>query len=246
VVTAIGGSGGDAADLGLDPYAALLLTDNYLGQVLFRLGNPLILRAEPVFALPYTLFLFLLGAQLYRAGAFTAHAAPTALQANLLRWGLGLGLPLNALALLPMLAPGLLSDQLELLLFFALRYGFSAVLALGYLALALWLFGRRSTWAGWRHLSNVGRTALSTYVSQSLALSLIFYGWGLGLGSQLSDMQIVALFLALALVQLWVAGLWVRHWGGGPLEKLRKRLEHLGATARHTTSAPQQPQARDR
>ena len=227
-VVGLAASGDWGADSGVDTYATLLLTNDYLGQVAFRLNNMLVLRAEPILALPYTLLLFLLGVQLYRSGVFVVGEAGTRAQRALLGWGLGLGLPLNALALLPAAAPGLLSDPGEVLLFLALRYGCSALLALGYIGLVLWLL--RHGGLSWLFLrvSAVGRTSRSTYVSQSVLLSLIFYGWGLGLGSQLSDGQIAALFVGLASVQLWVAHLWVTRWGGGPLERLRKRLEAIG------------------
>lgn len=226
VVGGFGAMGG--AEPGLDPYPTLLLSSDYLGQVAFRLDNMLVLRAEPILAFPYTTLLFLLGVRLYRSGVFIVGSTSTNAQLALLRWGLGLGLPLNALALLPALAPGLLGTSGEVLLFLALRYGCSAVLSLGYIGLVLWLLRRGAFAWLWERLRLVGVTALSTYVSQSAILSLIFYGWGLGLGSRLSDGQIAALFVALAIGHLWVAGLWVRRWGSGPLERLRKRLERLG------------------
>jgi uncharacterized protein len=224
-----GAAAGDAeADIGFDAYATLLLRDNYLAQVAARLENVLVLRAEPILALPYAVLLFLLGVQLYRSGVFVIGTASTPLQRALRNWGLGLGLPLNALALLPAIAPGLLGDSGQVLLFLALRYGCSAILACGYIGLVLWLVRRSADSWLWTQLTAVGRTALSTYVSQSVLLSLIFYGWGLGLGSQLSDWQIGALFVALALAQVWIAGLWMRRLGGGPLELVRKRLEQIG------------------
>lgn len=217
-------------------YAHLVLHGSYLEQVAYRLNHALLFRAEPIFALPYTVFLFLLGVWFYRRGAFTAAAAGTRLQRRMMIWGLGIGLPFNALVLLPALLPGL-GTGVETLIFFAVRYGFSAVLAIGYAGFVLWLLRRNAhTWL-WARLSAVGRTALSTYVSQSVILSLIFYGWGLGLGSQGADWMIALLFLSLCVVHMGVAELWVRN-GGGPLERIRKRLERLGpgapATAKRT------------
>lgn len=211
-------------DDGFAAYATLLGSSDYLGQVAFRLQNALVLRAEPILALPYTVFLFLLGVQFVRRGIFVLGAAPTQGQRALMRWGLGLGLPLNALALLPTGGEQGLG-ALDALVFLALRYGFSAILACGYIGLLLWLLQRTAPAPAWSALSNVGRTALSTYVSQSLLCALLFYGWGLGLGGQLSAGQIAALFVALGAFQLGVAQLWMRYLGGGPMELLRARLE---------------------
>ncbi|NJM05435.1 DUF418 domain-containing protein [Candidatus Gracilibacteria bacterium] len=221
-----------AAATGLDTYATLLISGGYVEQVAFRLNNMLIFRAEPILALPYTVTLFLLGVVLYRKGVFALGPTTDGVQRAMMRWGLGLGLPLNALALLPVVAPGLLGNGGEVLLFLQLRYGFSAILALGYMGLILQLLRRWPEGRTWAPLSAVGRTALSTYVSQSLILSLIFYGWGLGLGSQLSDIQIAFVFIGIAAAQLLIAQLWLKHWGTGPMEWLRKRLEGMGQTRR--------------
>ncbi|MDX2138467.1 MAG: DUF418 domain-containing protein [Chloroflexota bacterium] len=207
-------------------YAQLLLDGSYPEQVAFRISNALVLRAEPLFALPYTVFLFCAGAWLHQRGAFTLHESSRKLQRTMLMWGLGLGLPLNLLILAPDVWPEL-GLYGETVIFFAVRYGFSAVLALGYAGLVLWLLRRNAH--GWLYarLMAVGRVALSTYVSQSVILSILFYGWGLGLGSQLADWTIALLFIALCIVQIVVAELWIRT-GGGPLERIRKRLEKLG------------------
>lgn len=218
-----------ASEANADPlvgYAHLLLHGSYGEQVAYRLDHVLLLRAEPIFALPYTVFLFLLGVWLYRRSAFSADAASSGVQRRMLIWGLGLGIPLNALTLLPALLPEL-GTVGETLIFFVVRYGFSAVLALGYAGLVLWLLRRNAHAWLWARLSAVGRTALSTYVSQSIVLSLVFYGWGLGLGSQLADWVIALLFISLCVVHIGVAELWVRN-GGGPLERIRKQLERLG------------------
>jgi uncharacterized protein len=221
-----------AAEVSTDPlsdYASLLLHGSYLEQVAYRLNHPLLLRAEPLFALPYTVFLFCLGVWLYRRGAFHVGEGMNTLQQRMLAWGLGLGLPLNALVLVPALLPELGTGS-EILLFFAVRYGCSAVLALGYTGLVMWLICRNAHGWLWNRLSAIGRTALSTYVSQSLMLSLVFYGWGLGLGSQQADwadLMVALLFIGLCMLHMGIAEWWIRR-GGGPLERIRKRLERLG------------------
>jgi uncharacterized protein len=221
---ALPAGGGDFDPLGV--YAQLLLNGSYLEQIASRIDNALLLRAEPLFALPYTVFLFCVGAWLHQRGAFTLHESSRKLQRAMLVWGLGLGLPLNLLILVPDVWPELGLD-VQTVIFFAVRYGFSAILALGYVGLVLWLLRRNAH--GWLYarLTAVGRVALSTYVSQSVILSVVFYGWGFGLGSQLADWTIALLFIALCIVQIVVAELWIRT-GGGPLERIRRRLEKLG------------------
>jgi uncharacterized protein len=214
-------------DAGMRTYATLLASDQYLGQVLFRLSNPLTMRAEPIFALPYTTILFLTGVLLYRNGMFTMQTRATTQQRSLLVWGIGVGLPLNILSVLPTVIPGAFNDATMVLLFLVMRYGCSAILSLGYIGLILHLLNYPVLDWLWNRLSMVGRTALSTYISQSIILSLLFYGWGFGLGSKLSDLWIVGIWLVVAVIQIIIARYWVLH-GGGPFERIRKRLERIG------------------
>ncbi|WCD87411.1 hypothetical protein KPP03845_103788 [Streptomyces xanthophaeus] len=204
---------------GPDP-AAVELYDGqggYASQVAFRLENFLILRIEPVFSFGLLVFLFLLGVRLHRAGAFAPTPAGRRLRRRMAAWGIGLGLPLNA-------ATALGGED-----FFVLgRYGCAPLLALGYLGLIglaldrAWL-PRSLTTA----LSNVGRTALTCYVTQNLLCMLVCYGFGLALTRRLDGSGpwwVMGLWAAVGLALLAGSTLWLRRFGRGPLESVQHRV----------------------
>jgi uncharacterized protein len=76
-------------------------------------------------------------------------------------------------------------------------------------------------------LAAVGRMALSLYILQTLAGTLIFYGHGLGLFGRVERVGQIAIVLALTLLQLWLAPLWLRRFRFGPLEWLWRSLTYL-------------------
>ncbi|WP_369696705.1 DUF418 domain-containing protein [Streptomyces sp. XD-27] len=213
-----GGGTGDGTGGGPDADAVALYAEGgYADQVAFRLSHAMVLRAEPVLSFALLVFLFLLGVRLFRAGAFQDDAAGRRIRRRLAGWGLGIGIPVNALAALGG------SD------FFLLeRYGAAPVLAIGYLGLIGMVMDRR------RHpgplasaLASVGRTALSCYVLQNLLAMLACYGIGLGLASRWADSGpwwVMGLWAAICLVLVMGASLWLRRFEHGPLESIQKRL----------------------
>lgn len=101
LLTAAMALAGDGTDGTVSPEVAdLYAHGGYPDQIAFRLENALALRMEPVLAFFLLLFLFLLGVRLFRAGAFGADGTGRRLRGRLLKWGIGLGLPLNVVAAL--------------------------------------------------------------------------------------------------------------------------------------------------
>ncbi|WP_234004221.1 DUF418 domain-containing protein [Nocardiopsis sp. SBT366] len=130
-------------------------------------------------------------------------------------WGLGLGLPLNALA-------AAFPDDLGM----AGRNAFALVLMLGYVGLVGILMDRvRRPGQVTASLTAVGRTALSCYILQNLLASLIFYSWGLGMG-HLADHAgwMVAAWAVLSLVLVAGSRLWLSRFPRGPMEMFQARV----------------------
>jgi uncharacterized protein len=84
----------DTSTAGSAPDPAL--TASWPRQVLLRLEYVALFRAELVLIVPSAVVLFLVGSRLVRAGAFTE--AETRIRRRLMVVGLGVGVPLNALA----------------------------------------------------------------------------------------------------------------------------------------------------
>jgi uncharacterized protein len=74
----------------------------------------------------------------------------------------------------------------------------------------------------WRRLLRViapaGRMPLTTYFSQSLVCTFIFYGWGLGWAGSVGSAGCFALALAIFAVQVALCHIWLRLFRLGPLE----------------------------
>ncbi|MCB1424220.1 MAG: DUF418 domain-containing protein [Zhengella sp.] len=97
-------------------------------------------------------------------------------------------------------------------------FGFFSLLAL----LMAW---GRARWLTDR-LEACGRLALTLYIGQSAACMTLFFGFGFGLFGRLEHIEIAGIALAMTLVQLLAAPLYVKRFGQGPLERLLRRITH--------------------
>ena len=194
-------------------------TDSYPAQVADRLTHFWEFRGEAfLIAPPLSAFLFLCGVLLWRSGVFTVAATRCRVSRRLAVLGLGLGFPLSLLPLLPL--PG---DQqrLQVLASFD-RYTIAPIVAFGYLGLVLVLLERRGgTGVVARRLTDVGRTALSTYMLQNVVASVLFHRWGLGLGP-VGPLGNLLAWAGITGVLMVAARLWLRHHPQGPFEMLWK------------------------
>ena len=192
---------------------AIYAEGSWLEQVQNRLANFMFFRAEAIFILPLNICLFIVGIKLMRSSAFSFTERGIAIQRKLLTWGLGLGLPLNALTFVP----GGLFDL-------PVRYIFAPVLALGYIGLIAFIVRKCSTWGMWKWLEKTGRMSLSCYILQNLTATVIFYGWGLGLGGNVNSVEIIGIFCMIVVGQIILANIWLAKFPYGPIEWLRKGM----------------------
>lgn len=105
-------------------------------------------------------------------------------------------------------------------------YGSTAV-ALGYAAVIVLLSQRPSWQAALRPLQNLGRMALTVYLSSTLMFTTLFYGWGFGqiflLGPVATTLYAVLFFTIQALFCSW----WLNRFRFGPAEWLWRSLTYL-------------------
>lgn len=193
------------------PHFTLYSEGSWGDQVAFRLDSMLLLRLESILVLPQCCFLFLLGAHLYRAGAFEFSPRGRALRRRLVRWGFGIGLPLNLATTLGAHPALMVLD----------RYVFPPLVALGYLGVIAWWVERRAD--GWtaRRLAGIGRVALSCYILQNLLASALCYGWGLGLAARLAEHRVLWTPVAWSVISVTLvvfSALWLRRFRQGPVE----------------------------
>ncbi|MBM7773840.1 uncharacterized protein JOD54_004044 [Actinokineospora baliensis] len=182
-------------------------TSSWLDQVAFRLDHVLALRSEGVLVLPLGVLLFLAGAQLLRAGALEQSMRGDVLRRKLITWGLGVGVPLNALTAFGGTDWALVD-----------RYLCAPVVAFGLLGAITALVHRMGERAGplRQGVTAVGRCALSCYIAQNVLASILCYRWGLGITG--GPLWTVCCFVLVSAAVLLGAWLWLRRFPRGPVE----------------------------
>ncbi|MCG8508699.1 MAG: DUF418 domain-containing protein, partial [Rhodospirillales bacterium] len=181
--------------------------------------------------------LMLIGMGLIKLDVLTGKA-PRSVYYALVAVGLFVGLPLIAGGLIHF--PVSKRDSAEFL-FFGVLYNYfgSIALTLGYVGLIMLLC--QSRLIGWLHpLAAVGRTALTNYIGQSVICTLVFYGTinPYPLFGRLSWTAQMGVVVAIWVLQLVVATIWLRHFRMGPLEAAW-RWSTYGKRSRMHNTAPQ-------
>lgn len=185
------------------------------GEVLaFRIREVRPVAALLFWTTPRVLALFLLGACAWRRGVFRDE------QRKLVRVVAVVGILLGGA-----LSWAASSDAVDLRTWRdVVSRTASLVLALGYASAVLVVF-ERPGWPGLRCaraaltlLAPLGQMALTSYLTQSIVLSAIFYGWGLGLFGRLGLGSAAAIGVAIFVAQAAFSAAWLRRYRFGPVE----------------------------
>ncbi len=91
-------------------------------------------------------------------------------------------------------------------------------LILGHLGLILALFKLRLTARLFSPLAQVGKMALTHYITQSVLSILLFYGFGAGLYGRLERYELLSIAVFIALLQIVFSVVWLRYFHFGPIE----------------------------
>lgn len=179
--------------------------------------NGLLLQGGLVFAA------FLVGVLAARKGLLGADSSQLRTP-TMLRWGFGVGLPLQLLAALLYVTNEVSDAPSEAVYLGSLTMGFmtAPLVSMGYLAVIALLVRKNSRAVSW--MQYPGRASLTNYLLQSVFLSMIFGAWGLGL-FQAVDYW-VAMVIAVAVYAVLAGGsaLWFRRFRQGPMEALMATL----------------------
>lgn len=160
----------------------------------------------------------LIGLALYKRGFFTCEWSRSAYLLTAFIC-IGAGLAIAAL--------GLVRDaQVNFDISYSLNAGraylyvSSVPQAIGYAALAYWIFSFNMSEGARKLMAPVGRMALTNYIMQSVICTFIFYGWGLGLFGTLNRVEQLVVVIFVWVVQIFLSHLWLTHFTFGPLEWL--------------------------
>ncbi len=146
--------------------------------------------------------------------------------------GLGIGLPGALLSAVGMTGTGTSFDLPAARETAAVAIGFATApaLSMAYVSILALLHIR---WPGaLRIFRPAGRMSLTGYVGESVLLSLIFCGFGVGLMGQLGAGAVTAVALGVWLLLDVFAQLWQTRFGHGPLEYLLRRWSRPRASSK--------------
>jgi uncharacterized protein len=93
-------------------------------------------------------------------------------------------------------------------------------LALGYAALLLGVSVSDRVWPAIAWMAPVGRMAFSNYITQSIVLGFLFYGYGFGLMGRVGAAAGVGIAVAIYATQVVISRWWLERYRFGPLEWL--------------------------
>lgn len=184
--------------------------------------------------LPYSLFntlfiifpLFLLGYALIGCGVIENYQAYAGVWKGLTWGGMGLGAPLGVWALKMMQSPQFELDSSNGGIAYSLYFFSQYAMTAGYLGGFLWLCSQSRWLARLSGLAVMGKMALTHYLSQSLVLSLLFFGYGLGWYGQVDRAWQILIALVLLSCQLFISSWWLKYFQFGPLEWLWRCLTY--------------------
>lgn len=100
------------------------------------------------------------------------------------------------------------------------------VLAVSYAAIIALLAQSAGISKVLRPLAKAGRMSLTTYITQSLIATTIFYSYGLGLYGQVSLLTGTLMALGIFAVQLIFAEIWLTKFSQGPLEMIWRKMTY--------------------
>lgn len=166
----------------------------------------------------FVFMMFLVGLYLARHSAFGANGFLD--RKKLMIYGFGLGLPLQVVSAWIGINNQALAQPMQSVYLGSVVLGFATapLLTFGYIGLILWLVENRGNWVTW--ISYVGQMSLTTYILQSVFLSLIFGPWGLGLFREVDYFVAVLIsiliWVALAIFAKWYLSKFLQ----GPLERV--------------------------
>lgn len=101
------------------------------------------------------------------------------------------------------------------------------VLAIGYIALFMWVFNLMKERRVTKSFANLGRMSLTNYLMQSVICTMIFYGYGLGMFGQLGVALGVALATVIFILQLMLANWYAKRFAIGPVEWVLRKFVYL-------------------
>lgn len=189
------------------PVVQMMQTQMTVGFVIWRVGG-----------------LMLIGMALMKLGIISGER-PNSFYRKLMLIGYGLGLPIMLVS-----AYGMNRHQWDLFWMFGLggfpNYSGSILVALGHIALVMHIVKNGLLQKLMARFTTVGQMAFTNYLTHSIVMTSIFYGYGLGLYGQIPRIWQMAFVAAMLTFQLWFSPWWLERNRFGPAEWVWRSLSY--------------------
>jgi uncharacterized protein len=191
----------------------------YLQQLTHRLTDVVAFAGiQNAAMIPVTVPLFLLGVLLARRGVLVAPSQFPTERKWMLWLGFGVGLPLN------IIAAGLSLGEHGMAAMMFVEFLSGPLQGIGYLIVLAMLVEKFRDAKIWNPVKNVGRVALTTYLSQSLIATFLFYSWGMGWFYTEDPVKLLGAIGIVWTFNLVFAWLWLKWFDIGPVELVLRSL----------------------
>ena len=192
-----------------------LLQNGFIEGIAERIHTYLELSPLLFSRIPTVLAMFLIGLYLGRSNFIRQLPEKIEILKKVRFWGLTVGF---SLMFLIVVGTKLLPTVSALIAIIEDQYLAGPILCLGYASALTLSFLKNPTRRIYGFFSKVGRMALTNYLTQSLVLSFLAYGWGLGLALRLNGFQVLGISFLLYVAQVILSGLWLSKFKYGPFE----------------------------
>ena len=166
----------------------------------------------------------LLGMALMKLGIISGERGPSTYR-KLMLVGYGVGLPIVVFG-----AWNMWQHQWETMWLYHSgsfpNYVGSVLVALGHIGLVMTIIKSGAMKNLMGRFAAVGRMAFTNYLSHSLILTTVFYGYGFGLYGSVSRLAQMGFVVAVIALQLWWSPIWLKFFRFGPAEWLWRTLTY--------------------
>ena len=192
-----------------------LLQNGFIEGIAERIHTYLELSPLLFSRIPTVLAMFLIGLYLGRSNFIRQLPEKIEVLKKIRFWGLTVGF---SLMFLIVAGTKFLPTVSALIAIIEDQYQAGPILCLGYASAVTLSFLKNPTRKIYGFFSKVGRMALTNYLTQSLVLTFLAYGWGFGLALKLNGFQVLGISVLLYAAQVILSGLWLSKFRYGPFE----------------------------